>query len=75
MNIYEYLSLIASIICLFANLYVHKTGNTRIYACLTLITSIMFLISAIGFFNRGAIASEIMWLCVSLYGIVKKRNK
>lgn len=73
MNFYELLSLISSMICFIANSLLHsKKINTNKYAFLTLITSILFLISAIGFYNRGAIISEIFWILLSMYGIFKK---
>ena len=73
MNIYELLSLFASIICFIANYLLHSAKiNTKQYAMLTLCTSVLFLISAFGFFNKGAIISEIVWLGLSIYGIVKK---
>lgn len=76
MNIYEYLSLIASVICFIANWLLHaKNLPTYKYAILTTITSIMFLISAIGFYNKGAIISEILWLILSLYGAFRKSKK
>lgn len=76
MNIYEILSLIASGICFIANWLLHAKGLSRQkYAILTLCTSIMFLISAIGFWNKGAIISEILWLILSIYGIFKKQTK
>jgi hypothetical protein len=76
MNIYETLSLLSSILCFIANWLLHaKNLSKQKYAMLTFCTSIMFLISAIGFMNRGAIISEILWLLLSVYGIVKPMLK
>jgi hypothetical protein len=52
----------------------NKKFTKRMYSMCVCISSVCYLIGAIGITNRGTIIMEILWLATGIYGVIKNKD-